>query len=519
MLVFRRSLSLLLMLSIVLTVPLPAPARAQDTSTITIGMTDLPTTLDPGEAYDFAAWEVLSHLYTGLTRQVPGTFEYELALAADYTVSDDGLTYTFTLRDDAAFSDGTPITAQTFVDSMARVERLLRDAGQAVEPYVEGVSVGDDDTLVYQLKVPVPYFLGLLALPPYFPMHPTLAATGQPQPLEPVIGNGPYLLDSFAVRDQIVLKANPDYQFGPAPATETIVLRYYARSQDLRDAVRRREVDLAWRALFLPDVQALETVEGLNVIDQPGTRVFYLYMNHDLEPTDDPLVREALTLLLSRQSVVSEVFDGKATALTSLVPDLFPEAYAAIWPDDPDVAQAEEILRDAAYSSRGQSRLSLGITTSEPTYGNLYVAAAVELVRASFNLTDFIESGVFADIDTSTFIRALERGEGRLVLFGWTPIVPHPAAYLRPLAHSAEPIPSRAEYALPEIDALLDEAALLDDPAAQGERYQAAARLLLDNQTLAPLWQDHIQLVAWDDIGGIQLEPNFFLHYDQLVRE
>ena len=107
-----------------------APTHAQDSGSITIGVTDLPTTLDPGEAYDFIAWEVLSHLYIGLTRQIPGTLDYELALAEELQMSDDRLTYTFTLRDDAAFSDGTPITAQTFVDSINRVRDLSRDASR-----------------------------------------------------------------------------------------------------------------------------------------------------------------------------------------------------------------------------------------------------------------------------------------------------------------------------------------------------------------------------------------------------
>ena len=103
-----------------------ASGLAQDAPAIVIGLTDFPRTLDPADATDLPSWELLYHVATGLTRQVPGTLDYELALAADHTVSADGLEHTFTIRPEAAFNDGTPITAQTFVDSIERVIALGR---------------------------------------------------------------------------------------------------------------------------------------------------------------------------------------------------------------------------------------------------------------------------------------------------------------------------------------------------------------------------------------------------------
>lgn len=514
----RRILAALVLGCLLVAAGITPSARAQDPATLTIGTTDLPTTLDPGEAYDFAAWEVLSHLYTGLTRQVPGTLDYELALAEAITASEDGLTYTVTLREDAAFNDGTPITAQTFADSIARTRSLRRGAAQAIEPYVESVAV-DGDRLVFTLTRPTPYFTALLALPPYFPQHPTLAATEQPQPFpDALIGNGPYALESFAVRDEIVLVADTGYTLGPAPLTPRIVLRHFTRSQDLRDAVRDGTVDLAWRALFMDDLLALERVEGLQVIDVPGTRVFYLGFNHNREPFEDPFAREGVTLLVERDAPV-DALHGYATPLTSLVPEQLGDAYAPVWPDEADVRRAEKILRAAAYSPRGTSRLAFQITFSQPTYGDTYVGAAGELVRRSFNVSDFVNTGVFAAVEPDTFARALDRGEGQAILFGWTPIVPDPAAYLVPLAHSRSPIPRNNGYANEDLDALLDRAALEDDAPARGALYRDAAGLLLRDYALVPLWQDHIQVVAQADVQGIVVEPNFFLHYDRLTRQ
>lgn len=505
---------------IVAALPTTPAARAQDSDTIVIGVTDLPTTLDVGEAYDFAAWEVLSHLYTGLTRQVPGTFEYELALAENVAFSADRLTATFTLPADAAFTDGTPITAQTFVDSINRVLAIDRGAVEAVEPYIAAVSAPEPTTLVFDLNAPVPYFLGLVALPPFFPQHPDLLASEDPDPFpSTIIGNGPYLLESFAVNEAIMLRANPDYRTGNAPQNDVIVLRQFNRSQDLREAFLDGSVDLAWRALLLRDVDAIAEAEVGTLMTTPSTRAFYLYMNHRLEPGDDPLVRRAVTLMVSRNRLMERVFGNYATPLFSVVPPIFPEAHAAIWPQDADSEEGEATLLSAAYRPRNRSRLELTIVTSRLTYGDIYAAAASELVRDSFALSDYISSGLQVEVDRTTFLSTLERGEGRIMLFGWTPIVPHPAAYLRPLAHSDAMIPSRGAYARSELDETIDAAALLSDPAEAGPFYQSAAAMLLETYDIIPLWQDHVQIAYQDTVSGVQIEGNFFLHYDQLAKE
>lgn len=523
---FRRIVPLALVLSLVIAMgvaALPA-ARAQDAGdTITIGMTDLPATLDAGEAYNFNTWEVLSHLYTGLTRQVPDTLDYELALAEDVQVSDDKLTYTFTLRAGETFTDGTPITAQTFVDSIHRVLALRRDAVEAVAPYVADVQAEDDLTLIFKLTRPVPFFLELVSLPPYFPQHPDLAALDTPDPFvrEGLIGNGPYLLETFSVRDQIVLRANPDYAHGPLPLTDTIVLRYYARSQDLRNAVMAHEVDMAWRALLLGHYIQLETagIDGLTFVERPSTHVFYMYMGQTREPTDDPLVREALTALIEREPAANETFFGHVDPLVSLVPNLFPEAYHPIWPDEPDLEYAEMTLGAAGYRERQASRLNITISFSRYVYGDPYAAGVLHLARSSFRETDFIEFGVFVEIEPGTFLDVLEEGSGTLAIFSWNPLVPHPEAYLYPLLHSSADIVANGRYNSPAFDELLDEAALLDDPVAQGELYRELAQAVYDDYAMIPIWQDHLQVVVWDDIGGVLVEPNYFLHYDLLVRE
>ncbi len=514
-----RRLSLVLLIMPVLAASTGlSSATAQANDTIIIGTTDLPASLDPAEAYDFMAWEVLSHLYTGLVRQVPGTLDYELALAENYTVSADGLTYTFTLRQGQTFSDGTPITAQTFVDSVTRVLALRRPALALVEPYVAGVNAPSDDELTFTLKRPTPYFLQLLALPAYYPQHPTLASATAPQPFGvDIVGNGPYRLERFTVRQEIVLRADPAYTLGPAPKTTKIVLRQFDRSQDLREALLAHQVDIAWRALLLDDVERLDGQPGLRVLDLPATRTFYLYLNQNREPTDDPLVREALTLLIDR-SALAQVLGSHATPLIALVPPEFATAYAPLWPGAPDIPTAEATLRAAGYKERGTPKLSITVGFSLPLYGVPYADAVTRLVRASFQPTSFVDYSTFTDVDGATFMDVLQEGGIGLAVFAWTPVVPHPYAYLFPLLHSSQALPTNGRFARPELDLLLDQIAGQADAEAQAALYAQLAEWVLDDHALVPLWQDHLQIVAWDTIEGIAVAPNYWLSYGQLAR-
>ncbi|MCZ7629982.1 MAG: hypothetical protein M5U19_13450 [Microthrixaceae bacterium] len=188
------------------------------------------------------------------------------------------------------------------------------------------------------------------------------------------------------------------------------------------------------------------------------------------------------------------------------MPDLFAAAYDPIWPTAPDVALAEETLLQAGYRARGDARLDVGISFSEPTYGN-FMAGAVALmdrrsrrnaVRESRRVPGHRHVHLHADDrPRRDRVRHLRLDADR----------PAPGSLFRSAGTLGQPDPRNGRYTNPAINALLDQAAALDDPAAQGELYRAASRLLLEDYALIPLWQDHIVLVAWDTVEGSRSTP------------
>jgi peptide/nickel transport system substrate-binding protein len=518
-----RSTFLYLLVTAMLLAGMPnAQSAAQETTAITIGTTDFPRTVDPADAIDYPSWELMTHLYTGLTRQIPGTLRYELALAADHRLSEDGLVHTLAVRPDAAFDDGTPITAETFVTSINRVIALERGSADFINSAIAAVTVSENEpnAVQFTLVMPLPDFEALIALPPFFPQHPGVYPSDGLLAAEnagALISNGVYRLESFQPGQEIVLAANEAYGGTPA-LNDRIVLRHYALPIDLRHAVQSHEVDVAWRALALPDLDAIAGNPAITIQRQPNLQVFYLLFNQEVSLNnqisfDDPAIRQAFALLIDRERAAELGFDGTVTPLYSLLPPQFGES-AVSFPTR-DVNRAEAILTEAGYSPRRRP-IEVPLYISTENYGDLMMNAAQELHWAIEGSRITSISGI-EDDQTATFTRAIYRGEYLDAIIGWRPPFASPAGYLIPLAYSTQRIPAAGGYASAEIDALLYQAALSTDPGEQQAAYQAVEALLLADYAILPLWQGQDVIAYWNDISGVLVEANSWLHYDRLT--
>ena len=499
------------------------PIHAQSEPPIIIGTTDFPLSLDPATAVDLPSWEVLNHLATGLTRQQPGSLSYELALAASHEVSADGLTHTFEIRPDAVFDDGTPITAEIFANSINRVINLGREGAEFVGRFVASVAATPDNRLVFTLYTPLPDFEALVGLPPFYPQHPNSYPDSDVLDMAipdfTLITNGIYRLEDLAPGTALSLKANPAYE-GPAPAHDSIILKHYDLPIDLRRALLNRDVDIAWRALAQPDLEAVATSPDLVTRTQPNLQMFYLLLNHNTitlnnqNSFDDPALRAAFAQLLDRETSASLGWNGSLQPADTLLPQQFGLAQVAF--PIYDYANADVVLEEAGYRPRRRP-VTTAINVSTDTYSDLLASAANEL-RRGIEQSEIVDISFISDAQTSTFISAVNRGEYLSAIIGWRPHYASPAAYFYGLAHSSSPIPNGAGYASPELDALLESAGLTHDPTAQAAVYTNLENALLANYDLLPLWQAQDVITAWQDIQGITVEANSWLRYDLLSR-
>ncbi len=258
-----------------------AQPASGSTDTIIIGTTDEVNSLDSSDAYATHDWEIIKNTGMALLSYTPGTSELVPGAAVGMPeVSNDGLTFTFTLKEGLKFADGTPVTAQTYVDSWDRLNTLEGQVSGLIQLYVESVEAVDELTVAYNLKASFGFFPALSATAPFVVSNPNEFVADEiiqfPTKLD---GIGPYKMVSHEPGQQMVLEANSEY-LGDAPFIKTVIIRYFADPTTMSNAIEKGEIDVAWRTLGPVEAIRLMSVDGVNTdkVDAPALR--YMVFNH-----------------------------------------------------------------------------------------------------------------------------------------------------------------------------------------------------------------------------------------------
>lgn len=250
--------------------------------TIIIGTTDEVNSLDASDAYATHDWEIIKNTGAALLSYTPGTSELVPGAAADYpTVSDDGMTYTFTLRDNLMFADGTPVTAQNYVDSWDRLNNLEGQVSGLIQLYVDTVVAVDDLTVQYNLKSSFGFFPALAATAPFVVTNPAEFLPDAINQFPAIVdGIGPYRMVSHTPGEQMVLEANPFYFGDDAPMIQTVIIKYFANPTTMSNAIESGAIDIAWRTLGPVEAIRLQSVEGVTVVQVDAPALRYMVFNH-----------------------------------------------------------------------------------------------------------------------------------------------------------------------------------------------------------------------------------------------
>lgn len=359
---------LILLVSFALSIT-PALSTAQDDFVVLRQPANEPTGLDPAQG-GFGYQEMFS-LYEPLVDAYSGTEITPLA-AESWTLSEDGTTYTFTLREGLMWSDNTPVTAEQYRQSFLRqldpataayaVEEFFPilngqayNSGEITDPNEVGISAPDDRTLVIQLEQPTPYFLSYLGNTSYLPVRVDLIEQYGSEWMEAGnhVGNGPYMLTEWVHDQRMVFELNPYYN-GIWKDTRFVdriefVIMADAWNQAV-PAFEAGEVDVAIApASELPRLMAdPEYAAMLTPVPIAGSVI--MVMDTENPPTDNVLVRQALSLAIDRQTLSAGVLRGANPPATSFSPP-------TIGSHNPDTgfgyqynpALAAELLAEAGY--------------------------------------------------------------------------------------------------------------------------------------------------------------------------
>jgi oligopeptide transport system substrate-binding protein len=282
-----------------------------------------PETLDQHKARTTQAADILRDVSEGLVSYSPDG-ELVPAATTSWDLADDGLTYTFHLREDAKWSNGDPVIAEHFV---AGVERLIDPETAAFYAEflsdVSNIEAADDLTLVLTLRRPTPYLLSLLTHPATFPIHtPSLAEHGDgfARPGK-FVSNGAYVLDAWVPGSVVSLRRNEHYWNNAATSIDKV--NYHILVQDSSELNRYRTGELQITSTVPPDnfaqVQA-ELADELHVSTYLG--VYYYGFNLSRPPfKDNPELRQALSMAIDREQLTTKVTGrGEAPAYSWVPP-------------------------------------------------------------------------------------------------------------------------------------------------------------------------------------------------------
>lgn len=410
-----------------------------------------PRSLDPALSTDVPTGEVVALLFDNLT-QFDVNGELEPGLATRWTTDSSGRVYTFNLRRDARFHDGTPVTAthvqQTFLRALDPATRGGRAwplfpiagarafaNGEARE--VAGMAIPDDSTLVLTLDQPLNVFPKLLAMPVAAITPAPLAADFSEHP----IGSGPWRFVSWTHDDAIVLARNEAY-WGTHPAAESLRIRIIPEA--LTQAAEYEAGQLSVVEIPFGESRRWETEHGPEILKRPAIRAAYIAINTTRGPLRDVRVRRALNHAVDMPTILRTVIGGRAIQAAGALPPgiLGYDSTRAPYAHDP--ALARRLLAEAGYANGFSLKLW---RTAREQYSRIAQAMQQQLGEVGISV-EIVER------DASAARAAARNGETDLFLTDWYADYPDPENFNYPLFYSGSKGPG-GNYAFFE-DAALD---------------------------------------------------------------
>jgi peptide/nickel transport system substrate-binding protein len=509
----------------------PASGAAKE---VLLGTTDRITSLDPGQGYEILVDDIFWNTHaTLLTYRTDGAGVVPELASGMPTVSPDGTTYTFHLRQGLRFSDGSPITARDFLWTLDRnsgkvggVEgdpAFLIYASPGVD--LANSTAPDDLTLVIRLVQPAVYFTSLVAFPNFAPLprsqytkdrwvEPTGGTANLP------VSSGPYQVVDYRPNEYIKLGKNPDYNGPRVAKNDAVTVKLFSNSGALKAAVQNGEVDVAYRTFRVGDWNDLKAREAtaaatFRTYEATGpSPLRFLAVQVQKAPFTDVRLRQALALLVDRDEVARVVYQGAVSPAYSIVPtglgflgqkDSWKDKYGAA----PDPARAARLLAAAGYSTA--NRLTFDLWFPIAHYGDEEPDLATVL-KKQFEASGMVSVNIRSE-EWSVYRPHVVQGSFPVFLIGWFPDYLDADDYATPLVSTAGSRQFGTYYSNARVDDLVAQEQRERDPGLRAAVFEQLQDAVADDVPLVPLFTGKMEAAAKATLRGVVLPPHQLLPY------
>lgn len=540
--IFKKPVALLLLVVMVLSMALVAcgskdkktetgsnETPAEDVYELNVHVGPEPNTMDPTFNTAVDAATMIQHTFEGLTK-LNDKNEFINGQASDVQISEDGLVYTFTIRDDAKWSDGQPVTAENFAFSWRRlvdpstpsdynymIDMVLNAneimAGEK-DPSELGVKAIDEKTFEVTLAVPTAYFLEIAAFPTCGPLREDIVgANSDTWATEPdnFIGNGPYKLQNWEHQSKMTFVQNENYYDYANLGPDVINFILMDDKNTILSAFKNEEI-LFGDEIPSEEIEAM-TGKGLYNVGQLGT--YFLCLNVGKEEFKDVKVRQALSLAIDRQFIIDAVAKGGQMPADTYVPtglsdiDTTQEFHdnAESWYDAADyegnVVKAKQLLADAGYPN-GEGLPSIELITNA---GHEPIMEAVQNMWAEnlgINVT-------ISSQDWNVFIDTRKNFEYQAARHGWLADYNDPISFLDMWVTGGGN--NDAQWSNAEYDALIKTVKASSDRETRYTAMHAAEKILGEEMPIIPLYFYTDLYLKSDKLEGFYTSPLGFKYF------
>jgi oligopeptide transport system substrate-binding protein len=485
-------------------------------------------TFDPRIALDANSMQMGYMLFSGLTA-LDEQGNAQLDLAESYRISEDRMTYWFTLKK-LHWSDGSPLTAYDFEESWNEYTRedfpaslwemvsMIRNCRGKQERDFEksiGVRALDPQTVEIQLEFPTSYFLQLLAHPTLFPVHHSMRGKFlQRKGVDPsaIVCSGPFTIHNFKDRVEILLTKNPHYHNASSVSLEKIRMSCITDAQTALALFEKKEID--WLGLPLSElpIDALTELKARGVLqNHPLLDAVFLYFNTKEYPFTNTKLRKALTLAIDRQAIIKNVLQTQDLAALGCVPVAQKkERWHAYFADhDENAARAvfNEALAELHISVEEFPEIIVSYNTSDKWHR--VMQAIQEQWRTVLGIRVKIENA-----EWQVHMDKIKKGNYQIARYGRFADFIDPLAFLKPfLSYNATQ--NYCKWENKEFDSLILSAEQAASESERQEYLERAEKVLMEEMPLAPLTCPTAYCIAQEGVKDVFVSPLYHVNFSK----
>ena len=452
------------------------------------------TSLDPHQGKETPAIQVNTQIFDTLVTVDPETNEVVPQIAESWEQTDDQ-TYVFKIREGIKFHDGSDLTAEDVKFSLDRARNSA--AVSYIVNFIEEVTVDDDHTVTVKTTAPYAPTLRNLAIPFAAIVPKAVVEADENAFIQNPVGSGPYKFVEWNHGDHVTLKAFDDYYAGK-PETENLIMKVIPETSQRTIALETGEVDLAYD-LAVNDIPKVNSDDKLTVYEIPSLTCWYVSMNMNKKPFDNPKVREAMSMAIDRQTIIDTINAGSGqTADAIIAPAVF--GYYSTGVKEYNPTKAKELLAEAGYPNGFSTTLWVNDNQSR-----------IEMCQAMQAM--LLEVGVQCNLEVlefGSFISRTTAGDHDLAYFGWTTSSGDADYSYYSLEHSTQQgaAGNRSFLADPDVDKLIEEARSNTNEEERKELYKELAIKLDEINNNIPVYYSSINVGANKKVEGFVMDAN-----------